>query len=62
MDLQLSVHVHFIVSLTRLSEPPELIYSLGARYGPSEGFHFLSGQRFRGETCPPYQGGFLILK
>ena len=53
MDLQLSVHVHFIVSLIHLSEPTELIYSLGARYGPAEGFHFLSGHSFRGETCPP---------
>lgn len=27
MDMQASVHVHFIVSLIQLSEPKELIYS-----------------------------------
>lgn len=28
MDTKLSVHVHFIVSVTQLSETKELIYSL----------------------------------
>lgn len=51
MDMQLSVRVHFIVSLIQLSEPKELIYSHRVRYGSSEEFHFLLGQSFRGETC-----------
>lgn len=51
MDVQLSVRVHFIVSLMQLSEPKELIYSLRTWYGSSEEFHLLLGQSFRGETC-----------
>lgn len=51
MDMQASVHVHFIVSLIQLSEPKELIYSPRAWYGSSEEFHILLGQSFRGETC-----------
>lgn len=51
MDMQMSVHVYFIVLLLQLRKPKELIYSLRAWYGSSEEFHFLLGQSFRGQTC-----------